>query len=199
MPLKTFELVLAVVLAMGAVAANAPQASAYYVCNYQYGYSVVQQYPYYSNTNGYNCVPYSQYYYSYPYSYSGTSYSDLQSQYDTLKTQSTQLQSDNAALKQQVGTLQGQVDSTNKQFNDARNQFSQQLSDLQAQNRAVQANMEAMRQQDAAVIDSIRAQNTMLLVGAAALGLALIGAIFLSRRGVVEVREGRRHYHRAGR
>ncbi len=192
--MKALELALAVVLAMGAAAANAPQVGAYYVCYYQYGYSVVQQYPYYSNTNGYNCVPYS--YYSYPYNYYGSygsTYSDVQSQYDQLKSQSTQLQTDNAALKQQVGTLQGQVDSSNKQLTDARNQFSQQLNDLQGQNRALQASMEAMRQQDAAVIDSIRAQNTMLVVGVAVLGIALIAAVLLSRRGtVVGVRE-RRH------
>ncbi len=131
-------------------------------------------------------------YYSYYYPYS---YYDMQSQYgsqDQSAQQLQQLQNDNTALKQQMDSLKGQVDSANKQLTDAKGQFSQQLSDLQAQNRALQASMDAMRQQDAAMIDSIRTQNNMLIIGAAVLSLAFIGAIFFMRRGTV-VHEGRGH------
>ncbi len=93
----------------------------------------------------------------------------------------SQLQNENAAMKQQVESFKSQVDLANKQLSDARSQFSLQLQDLLNQNRALQASLESVKQQDAALIDPMRSQNMLLMIGAAVLGIALIAAILLRR------------------
>lgn len=177
--LLPIALIAVFLVGVGAMQSGPVQATSHTTNYYDQYMQYYKQYNYYYDKYTYYYNMYNQYYTYY------TLYNSLKSDYDSMKTQNQDLQSQVSSYKQEIDRAKQQLDSINRQATDLRVQYDQRVSDLSNVNRGLQSTLESVRLSDAAQIENLKGQITLLIVAVVGL-LAVLGVVavfsIISRR-----------------